>query len=430
MLQMDMHVHTCLSPCAELEMHPSALVCAAKAKGLDGFVVSDHNSARNVIFVQRAGEEAGIGVLAGMEVTTAEEVHIQAILPGAQDALALGERIYEALPGENDPEHMGLQVIANEEGEVLGFDEHFLSGATTLSLERVVEEIHKVGGLAVAAHADRECFGIVGQLGFIPSDVALDAVEVSTHSSIYAMRRLLPRSLPVLRGSDAHRLSELGHAVTFFYAGGASFGEVKQALENVGGRTVLGGGKPMEEISMHILDIAQNAVEAGAKRIEIELVEDTEKDLMTVEVRDDGRGMSPEVLRRAVDPFYTTRKSRRVGLGLSLLKAAAEASGGGLEIWSEIGKGTKVRATFRLSHVDRAPLGDLETTLLVLTVGSPDVAVWFRHSAGGSEWVLDTDELRTRLGGAPLSSPDVITLLRNTIREGEDRLAERRVRPI
>lgn len=175
----------------------------------------------------------------------------------------------------------------------------------------------------------------------------------------------------------------------------------------------------MEEISLHILDIAQNAVEAGARSIEIEIVEDPEADLLVVEVRDDGRGMDPETLRHVTDPFFTTRTTRKVGLGLSLLQAAAEAAGGGLEVLSEVGKGTRVRATFAYSHVDRAPLGDIETTLMVLVAGNPGVEFSFRHVRGRREFEFFSRDLKAALDGIPLSSPEGLALLREVIRRGE-----------
>ena len=164
----DTHIHTCLSPCAELDMHPSAIVDAAVRAGLDAIAVCDHNSAENAAAVQRAGNAAGLAVIPGMEITSSEEVHILGLLPDIAAAMELQSKVYRSLPGRNDENAFGMQVIANEFAEVLGFKEHLLSGATTLNLDRVVAAIHDVDGLAVASHVDREGFGIIGQLGFIP----------------------------------------------------------------------------------------------------------------------------------------------------------------------------------------------------------------------------------------------------------------------
>jgi hypothetical protein len=154
----DTHIHTCLSPCAELDMHPAAVVDAALRAGLDAVAVCDHNSAENASAVCRAGLSARLSVIPGMEITSAEEVHILGLLPDVEAALALQSKVYRSLPGRNDENIFGIQVIANEFAEVLGFNDRRLAGATTLSLDQVVEAIHDVDGLAVASHVDREGF--------------------------------------------------------------------------------------------------------------------------------------------------------------------------------------------------------------------------------------------------------------------------------
>lgn len=177
----------------------------------------------------------------------------------------------------------------------------------------------------------------------------------------------------------------------------------------------------MEDLSLHILDVAQNAVEAGARTVGILLREDPAGDTLLVEVSDDGRGMGPEAVRQALDPFFTTRTTRRVGLGLALLDQAARASGGEVRVESEPGRGTLVRATFGHGHVDRQPLGDVESTLLVLIAGNPEVAVRFRHEVAGRAWSLDSRRLEAELGER-LAGPRGLRALRQAIREGEQSL--------
>ena len=125
----------------------------------------------------------------------------------------------------------------------------------------------------------------------------------------------------------------------------------------------------MRELSLHILDILQNSVEAGATRVELSVVEDLAADRLTIEVRDNGRGIPPDKLPHVFDPFYTSRKTRHVGLGLPLLKAAAERCNGDATIVSEVGAGTTLTAIFQHSHLDRAPLGDMTGTLLSFVLG-------------------------------------------------------------
>jgi hypothetical protein len=406
-------------------MHPPGIVKAALRAGVDAIAVCDHNSAENVAAVHRAGRKAGLAVLAGMEVTTEEEVHIVALLPDLESALTLQSRVYRALPGRNNDALFGLQVIANEEEEVLGFTDRLLVGATTWPVETVVAAIHELGGLAIAAHVDRERFGIIGQLGMIPPGLELDAIEVSARTPLPAARAqyAAPRGLSVLTASDAHEPKDVGKAVTYMLLERPEYAEVRQALAGRNGRAILGGGRPMEDLSLHILDIAQNAVEAGATRVDIDLVEDRAADLLAIGVRDNGRGMDRATAAAATDPFFTTRTTRRVGMGLPLLAAAARAAGGVLSLESEPGQGTRVKATFRYSHIDRAPLGDIETTLMVLLAGNPDVDVLFRHVVSGREFSLCSKDVRAALPGENLTSSHGLALLREAIRRGESQLA-------
>ena len=142
----------------------------------------------------------------------------------------------------------------------------------------------------------------------------------------------------------------------------------------------------MEDLSLHILDIAENALRAGAESVVIRLAQSKRQDRLVLEVVDDGEGMSEEDARRSLDPFFTTKCGKRVGLGLPLLAQAAEQAGGNLEVESAPGRGTRVTATFGLSHIDRAPLGNMQETLECLRATHPEVR--FRYEA------VDLDELR------------------------------------
>jgi DNA mismatch repair ATPase MutL len=162
----------------------------------------------------------------------------------------------------------------------------------------------------------------------------------------------------------------------------------------------------MQDLSLHILDIAENSIAAGARNIEISLVEDIEGDVLTLEIEDDGVGMDEEMARKAADPFVTTRRERRVGLGLSLLEQAAEMANGKLEITSKQGKGTRVRATFQYSHIDRKPLGNLQDTLITLICANPEINITFYHKWPLREVRLSTEEMKGRLGQSQLDYID------------------------
>jgi len=171
----------------------------------------------------------------------------------------------------------------------------------------------------------------------------------------------------------------------------------------------------MEDLSLHILDIAENSIRAGATRVDIRVCEDRAEDSLTLQITDDGRGMNQETLRRAADPFYTTRTERRVGLGLPLLEQAAKATGGRLEIDSAPGAGARILAVFGLGHLDRQPLGDIAGTLLALAVGYPQVEFTYGHQCGDWRSWFSTAAVKAELAGRPLSSPEGITALRKAL---------------
>jgi len=174
----------------------------------------------------------------------------------------------------------------------------------------------------------------------------------------------------------------------------------------------------MQEISLHVLDLVQNAVEAGADRVDIEIVEDGPGDRLTVAVADNGRGMAPEMAARLTDPFYTTRQTRRVGLGVPLLAQAARATGGKVTVTSAPGRGTRVEAGFGLSHLDRPPLGDMAATVVTALVGRPGLHLVYRHRTGAGEYVLDSDRLREVVGEVRLDQPLVAQAIGDLVRQG------------
>ena len=174
----------------------------------------------------------------------------------------------------------------------------------------------------------------------------------------------------------------------------------------------------MLELSLHILDILQNSLEAGASKVTLTIEEHLSRDLLSITVADNGAGMDSATLQRVRDPFFTKRSSRRVGLGIPLFAAAAERCNGGLSIQSEPDRGTTVVATFQHSHVDRPPLGDMATTLLSVILGQECVSLHYRHRVGERTFEVDTEEMRARLGDVPFSQPIVRKWLREYLTEG------------
>jgi len=174
----------------------------------------------------------------------------------------------------------------------------------------------------------------------------------------------------------------------------------------------------LNELTLHLLDIAENSVGARAKTVQLGVEEDTRTDRLRLVVEDDGRGMDADMLARVTDPFVTSRTTRKVGLGIPLLKAAAEACNGFFKIESTTGKGTKVEAVFQRSHIDRMPLGDVLGTVLSLVVGWPQVHWIFRYRVNNEEFLFDDQPIKEALGEVPLSEPDVLAFLRQTLVEG------------
>jgi anti-sigma regulatory factor (Ser/Thr protein kinase) len=180
----------------------------------------------------------------------------------------------------------------------------------------------------------------------------------------------------------------------------------------------------MIELALHVLDIAENSSRAASSLIEITIVEDTARDIFSMEIRDNGQGMDEPTLQKALDPFFTTKKVRRIGLGLPMLSQAAEAAGGRFSIRSEPGKGTEVYAGFKHSHIDRQPLGDIAGSITALIIGNPDIDIVYTHRKNARTYILDTREIRKGLGEVPLNHREVINLIRNNINEGIEELGE------
>jgi len=178
----------------------------------------------------------------------------------------------------------------------------------------------------------------------------------------------------------------------------------------------------VRELSLHVLDLVENSLAAGATRLELEIIEDAASNLLTISLSDNGRGMDQETLKRVADPFFTTRTTRQVGLGIPLLRAAALRCNGDLAITSQPGLGTCVLAEFQRDHIDRAPLGDMRGTLLSVILSQKRCDLHYRHQVDERVFEFDTEEIREALGGLPLAHPRVRVWLEDFLAEGYARL--------
>lgn len=171
----------------------------------------------------------------------------------------------------------------------------------------------------------------------------------------------------------------------------------------------------MKELSLHILDIAQNSLVAGATLIEISIEVSTETDTLQIEICDNGKGIAPDVLPNVMDPYTTSRTTRKVGMGLPLLKDSCEMSGGSLTITSEVGKGTTIKAVLGYSHIDRQPLGDISGVIMLLVSANVNVDFIYKHILNSNAYIFDTCEIKEVLDGLPLNSPEVYKMLKEMI---------------
>lgn len=235
----DLHVHTCLSPCGDLKMSPQAITKQAKTKDIDILGICDHNSAENTPALIKSAQKHHLWVLPGLEITSQEEVHILALFDDPQPAFELQEIIYQNLPGENDEKAFGLQVVVNEEDEVIRFNQKLLIGASALTVEEVIQTIHSLHGLSIAAHVDKEAFSLLGQLGFIPENLRLDALEISPNTSLDEARKKFKNNYPITCSSDAHYPHDIGKGYTSFFLKECTVAEIKKALKNEEGRKLI-----------------------------------------------------------------------------------------------------------------------------------------------------------------------------------------------
>lgn len=238
-LRGDLHIHTCLSPCADSTMLPMAIVKEAKRNNLQMIGICDHNSIENVEAVKRAGKREGLAVMGGVEIASQEEVHILGFFDEETSLWDIQDVLYENLSGENDEDVFGEQLLADEYDRVIGSNKRLLIGATGLPVEKIVDAIHRLEGLAIASHIDRESFSIISQLGYIPSELRLDALEMSSLASRekrYAFSQ--GYDFPLLTFSDAHSLKSIGRSFSSFLIEEPCFEEVKRALMGDKGRRV------------------------------------------------------------------------------------------------------------------------------------------------------------------------------------------------
>lgn len=236
----DLHIHTCLSPCGDWDMSPRLVVDRSVKKKLDIIAITDHNSIENAETTMVLGKKKGLSVFPAMEICSVEEVHILALFDNIAAAEKMQRFVYEHLKGENNPDVFGYQIVANENDEVVEQNQRLLIGSTSLPVHSIVNKIKETGGISIAAHIDRTAYSLPVQLGFIPPDLDLDAVEVSFRvKPEEAVEKYAPgMELACITSSDAHFPDEVGRVSTKFFMKEPTIEEMIKALKNVDGRFI------------------------------------------------------------------------------------------------------------------------------------------------------------------------------------------------
>jgi hypothetical protein len=235
----ELHVHTVLSPCADIEMIPVLIVSKAEEMGIKLLAITDHNAIANVEAVQKAAVGTGVTILPGMELQTKEEVHMLCIFDHVSELQELDTLVRDKFTGmKNKPEFFGEQYIVDETGEFLGCEERLLISSVELGFDEAIETVHRLNGLAIPAHVNRQAYGLIANLGMVPANTSIDALEISRHLDPHQAAIKFPdlRSYPLLLGGDVHRLDEFLGANEFTLAE-PSVDEIRQALKQENGRS-------------------------------------------------------------------------------------------------------------------------------------------------------------------------------------------------
>jgi len=235
----DLHLHTVLSPCGDLEMSPSALVKQAHLMGLKIIGITDHNSTRHARLVQELADRKDIFVLCGAEVTSKEETHLLCFMPNGKKLDLLQNYIDTYLQKvTNNVKFFGEQLLVNEHEEILEEEDYLLINAIDQDVNQISEFVLSNGGIFIPAHVDRQAFSLTSQLGFIPPDLECDALEISKHSNVEQIVEQFGyvKDYSFIRSSDAHYINDIGSGYTNFYMQERSFEEIRMALHQEDGR--------------------------------------------------------------------------------------------------------------------------------------------------------------------------------------------------
>lgn len=234
----DLHIHTVLSPCADVEMIPPLIVESALDHGIQLIAITDHNSSANFAAVQNAAKNTSLQVFPGMELQTREEVHTLCLFDSIDQLNQFQKIVDQSMPNlQNDPEHFGEQFVVDETGDFIRREDRLLISSSSLSLKDAWQHVSRLGGIFIPAHVNRKAFGLLENLGFMPTDIKVDAVEVSRHVGVVEASQKFPqlKGYPIIQNGDVHRLDEFLGSMWLEIAE-ATVTEIKKALQRIDGR--------------------------------------------------------------------------------------------------------------------------------------------------------------------------------------------------
>jgi 3',5'-nucleoside bisphosphate phosphatase len=237
----DLHIHSVLSPCGGLEMSPSALMKKVKELGLDIIAITDHNTMANCSTYHQVADKEGVNFLNGVEIQTSEEIHLLALFDDFDKAMSFDRQLYDSLLNiPNDPEYFGDQVVIDADENIIRCEARALINSSVWTLEEVLNKVHDYDGFCFPAHVDAKTFSIIGQLGFIPNNLDLEAVGITAHGDKKEIVRLFPylQKYALIRSSDAHYLADVGSGTTMFWLESPTVNEIRMACKGIQGRKI------------------------------------------------------------------------------------------------------------------------------------------------------------------------------------------------
>jgi 3',5'-nucleoside bisphosphate phosphatase len=238
----DLHIHTLLSPCGDLEMSPVNIVERAEQHSIQILGITDHNSTRHGPLVQKLAAQKNIFTLCGAEVTTKEETHCLAFFETSDQLQEFQQYLDAHLPDiKNDTKYFGEQIVIDEDEMIVDEVEKLLISALSQSIDQVEQKVHELNGIFIPAHIDKPKYSLVSQLGFVPPDLNADAFEISSRTTTTQILKQFPylKSFSFVRSSDAHYPDQIGNHITIFEMEEINFNEIKMALQGINGRKVL-----------------------------------------------------------------------------------------------------------------------------------------------------------------------------------------------